>query len=972
MFSTMKRRVGVISAIAVMSALVPVLTSSSVSAAPALTPVKPGNSATYSACPTGSAPAAGFSDTTSTDVDCIAMHGITQGVTATTYEPDSSIPRWQMALYLTRFATAAGTALGSGADQGFTDIGDQSAEIQTAINQIKQLGVTTGTTATTFSPNDNVTREQMAMFVERMLGKTIAGPGGEGANAAYSGKITHATLTYNYADIDAGSVTYEGHNAIAEIYHMGVPGHAKTETSFGPAGNLTRGEMATWMTNALAHTNARPAGVWIQASSPSPFGNQTVTLHVSNRDSNRQPLVGTAIDIFSDQTLANTDPFLATGACNTANTVELGNAVTECKIDVGDATTDSKGNIGGDTGTTGGTASAPYSYTYWAWTGATATSYNNLTAPANSASVSQATAATVLKLSNTIPLKNVNSATDTAFEMVKYGTTVDITGQWKTDSTALGTNVPLPSPVKIVETIVEEGDDGAGTDNAGGAVTTTVKTTVSATDATGAMPAYSVTVADPTPVGTALSAVTSRTQVTVVITADSDSNGSYETSVGTISLAFDDNPALISSVSVSEGSTRGTGLAATAGGVARTATATAWDQFGTGMAGQTMAFASATSSGSTDVTDTGQFTDAVTRTTGSTGQAVLAWTDTQTATGKMVITASTGGKSGTSTFYRLATPVNHDEVEASTTDGTAVATNFTMVGSTGVLTFDGAHSLVGGEEIIVSTPLLGGEAGGNITATASDDSFNTASAHLLAVGDVVKVTTAITSGGNGTDLGIDVNDFACVKSVAGQKLTLSETLDANGWGGTCTGTLSAVAADSDPDTGRLTVVVVPAGTYYVASVPSTTTATLSTTRTANAYGAAYSTYQRTYSDASTMDGASSNGIAKLTSGSEFDTGDMYMEIVINDAANDKLVVEHKLAANNFDYYELMYDSGDQFTVYSDIATSQTAVTLAAFETHVAAKFSALGVPLANAGDIKMLGYNNNAAGGGVSVFHLGS
>ena len=88
MFSTMKRRVGVISAIEVMSALVPVLTSSSVSAAPALTPVKPGNSATYSACPTGSAPAAGFSDTTSTDVDCIAMHGITQGVTATTYEAD--------------------------------------------------------------------------------------------------------------------------------------------------------------------------------------------------------------------------------------------------------------------------------------------------------------------------------------------------------------------------------------------------------------------------------------------------------------------------------------------------------------------------------------------------------------------------------------------------------------------------------------------------------------------------------------------------------------------------------------------------------------------------------------------------------------------------------------------------------------------------------------------------------------------
>ncbi|MBE19801.1 MAG: hypothetical protein CMD69_02660, partial [Gammaproteobacteria bacterium] len=151
------------------------------------------------------------------------------------------------------------------------------------------------------------------------------------------------------------------------------------------------------------------------------------------------------------------------------------------------------------------------------------------------------------------------------------------------------------------------------------------------------------------------------------------------------------------------------------------------------------------------------------------------------------------------------------------------------------------------------------------------------------------------------------------------------------------------------------------------------TATLSTTRTANAYGAVYSTYQRTYSDDATMDGAASTGVAKLSTGSDaVASGDMYMEIVINDAANDKLVVAHKLAANNFDYYEIMYDSGDQFTVYADVATSQTAVTLAAFETHVAAKFSALGVALGNSGDVYMLGYNNNAAGGGVSVFHLGS
>ena len=207
MFSNFKRRLGVLTAIAVMAALVPALAASPASAAPALTATAAGDGALYSACPAGSAAAGGFTDTTSTDVDCIKMHGITTGVTATTYEPASNVPRWQMALYLTRFATAAGVTLGSGADQSFTDISGYSAAIQTAINQIKQLGVTTGTTATTYSPDSNVTNEQMAMFVERMLGKTTAGPGGANSLAGYAGKVLSVTLTYNYADIDADAVT---------------------------------------------------------------------------------------------------------------------------------------------------------------------------------------------------------------------------------------------------------------------------------------------------------------------------------------------------------------------------------------------------------------------------------------------------------------------------------------------------------------------------------------------------------------------------------------------------------------------------------------------------------------------------------------------------------------------------------------------------------------------------------------------
>ncbi|SVC63712.1 uncharacterized protein METZ01_LOCUS316566, partial [marine metagenome] len=221
MFSHLKRRVGVFTAIAVMAALVPALAVSTASAAPQTVAAAPGDEHTEVACPAGSASAAGFTDTTSTDVDCIAMFGITKGVTATTYEPSANIPRWQMALYLTRTASIAGHTLGSGADQGFTDISGYSAEIQTAINQLKQLTVTTGTTATTYSPDDNVTREQMAMFVNRLLALTAPGPGGN-SDGTSTKIVGDAGDSYNYTDIDGGSVTFEGHTAAVALYNMGV------------------------------------------------------------------------------------------------------------------------------------------------------------------------------------------------------------------------------------------------------------------------------------------------------------------------------------------------------------------------------------------------------------------------------------------------------------------------------------------------------------------------------------------------------------------------------------------------------------------------------------------------------------------------------------------------------------------------------------------------------------------------------
>lgn len=102
-------------------------------------------------------------------IEFIGRIDITKGVGDGLYDPYGAVPRWQMALFLTRLVEAAGLALPDGADQGFVDVGGSTVEAQLAINQLAQLGITKGTGLDTFSPDDTVTREQMASFIARAL-----------------------------------------------------------------------------------------------------------------------------------------------------------------------------------------------------------------------------------------------------------------------------------------------------------------------------------------------------------------------------------------------------------------------------------------------------------------------------------------------------------------------------------------------------------------------------------------------------------------------------------------------------------------------------------------------------------------------------------------------------------------------------------------------------------------------------------
>lgn len=102
------------------------------------------------------------------DINSLKALGITTGVSPTLFDPNGTIPRWQMALFLTRVHQNAGYTLPASTSP-FADLGGLNGEAVGAIQGLVRLGVTNGTSATTFSPYSDVTREQMASFLARLL-----------------------------------------------------------------------------------------------------------------------------------------------------------------------------------------------------------------------------------------------------------------------------------------------------------------------------------------------------------------------------------------------------------------------------------------------------------------------------------------------------------------------------------------------------------------------------------------------------------------------------------------------------------------------------------------------------------------------------------------------------------------------------------------------------------------------------------
>ena len=111
------------------------------------------------------------------NINCLAYYEITTGKTDDTFDPNGSVTRSQMALFLARAADQAGIDLGDAVEFGYTDIGDADDERRSAINRLANKGIMFGDTATsfdppsttTFAPTDYVARWEMAMFMFAFL-----------------------------------------------------------------------------------------------------------------------------------------------------------------------------------------------------------------------------------------------------------------------------------------------------------------------------------------------------------------------------------------------------------------------------------------------------------------------------------------------------------------------------------------------------------------------------------------------------------------------------------------------------------------------------------------------------------------------------------------------------------------------------------------------------------------------------------
>ncbi|MBW3658820.1 MAG: S-layer homology domain-containing protein [Actinobacteria bacterium] len=136
------------------------------------------------ACPAGEVPDPGFSDDAGFAEDaihCIVWYGVAGGTSGSTYSPEALVGRGAMAKFIANVLAAGDVALPAEPADAFED--DENSPFEHFINQLAELGVVDGTSETTYEPANAVRRDQMASYLARAYEEVTGTALPEGENA---------------------------------------------------------------------------------------------------------------------------------------------------------------------------------------------------------------------------------------------------------------------------------------------------------------------------------------------------------------------------------------------------------------------------------------------------------------------------------------------------------------------------------------------------------------------------------------------------------------------------------------------------------------------------------------------------------------------------------------------------------------------------------------------------------------------
>lgn len=154
----------------------------------------------------------------------LADSGVTSGCGGARFCPNDTVTRAQMAIFLTRFYALRANLPVAPATLPFDDVASDHWAFG-AIGQLYEMGITAGTSATDFSPSQNVTRGQMSIFLERIYERL--------------GGTAQAAQAQSFDDVDG----HYAEPAIERMSGLGVLAGLENN-AFGPNEGMTRAQMA--------------------------------------------------------------------------------------------------------------------------------------------------------------------------------------------------------------------------------------------------------------------------------------------------------------------------------------------------------------------------------------------------------------------------------------------------------------------------------------------------------------------------------------------------------------------------------------------------------------------------------------------------------------------------------------------------------------------------------------------------------